>query len=134
MTTATVLLVDDDQDLLEVNRIVLEASGFTVVIAMTSDEAMQIATTRPLAAAVLDVMMTTPDEGFRLARSLRRNPATRGVPLIMLSAVNTVNASEGRTFRYSDQDRDETWLPIDAFLDKPIRPDVLVSHVRAVIG
>jgi CheY-like chemotaxis protein len=132
METTRVLLVDDDEDCLEVNRIVLEASGFEVVTATGSEQAMRIATTVPLGAAVLDVMMSTPDEGFTLARDLRRNPSTRAIPLVMLTSVNAVNASQGSGFRFSDQDRDETWLPVDKFLDKPVKPGVLVALLRAL--
>lgn len=134
MDAKRVLLVDDDVDFLEVNRLALEGAGFEVVTAANGDQALQLATTVPLDAAILDVIMTTPEEGFVLARSLRQNPKTRRLPLIMLTSVNAVNAAQGWGFRFSDQDRDDMWLPVDKFIDKPVRPEQLVSQLRAVMA
>ena len=69
MDAKTVLLVDDDVDLLDINRITLEAEGFDVLTAENAEEAMRVATTKHVDVAVLDVMMTTPSEGFHLVRS-----------------------------------------------------------------
>jgi CheY-like chemotaxis protein len=134
METQRVLLVDDDVDFLEVNRIALEGAGFAVVTAENGAQALQLAAETPLDAAVLDVMMTTPEEGFELARALRKHPKTRRLPLLMLTSVNAVNAAQGWMFRFSDQDRDEMWLPVDKFLDKPVKSEQLVAHLRSLVG
>jgi len=134
MDAKTVLLVDDDVDLLDINRITLEAEGFDVLTAENGDEAMRIATTTRVDVAVLDVMMTTPTEGFLLARALRQDDRTKHIPLLMLTSVNAENELQGSSFRFTDRDRDPQWLPVDRFVDKPVKPEDLVSMVRTLAG
>jgi len=134
MDAKTVLLVDDDVDLLDINRITLEAGGFEVVTAENGGDAMRIATTRHVDVAILDVMMTTPTEGFLLARQLRQDERTKHIPLLMLTSVNAEHEAEGSSLRLTDRDRDEQWLPVDKFVDKPVKPEDLVSMVRTLAG
>lgn len=135
MTThRTVLLIDDDVDFLEVNRSALEKAGFTVIVAHDGDEGFARATEQAIDVAVLDVMMRTPDEGFVLARRLRQDARTKKIPLVMLTSVNEVHRAKGFPFHLSDADKDETWLPIDRFVDKPLAPTKLVALVREIEG
>lgn len=134
MDAKTVLLVDDDVDLLDINRITLEAEGFDVVTAENGGDAMRIATTRHVDVAILDVMMTTPTEGFLLARALRQDERTKHIPLLMLTSVNAEHEAEGSSLRLTDRDRDAQWLPVDKFVDKPVKPEDLVSMVRTLAG
>lgn len=129
----TVLLVDDDIDILAANRVAFEAAGFQVWVARNGAEAMEVAASVLPAAAVLDVVMDQPDEGFSLARQLRQDERTRSMRLVMLTSVNEINRSRGLAFRYSDQDRDEHWLPVDRILDKPVRPRKLISIVEDLL-
>lgn len=130
----TVLLVDDDVDLLEISRLTLERAGFTVLTAENGTAGFDVAAANQVHVAVLDVMMDTPTEGFTLARRLRADPRTKHIPLLMLTSVNTENEAIGSFVRFSDRDRDATWLPVDRFVDKPIKPDDLVSLVRTLAG
>ena len=134
MAAKTILLVDDDVDYLATHQALLEKAGFKVFTAHDSQEAMTIVESQPIDGAVLDVMMSTRDEGFRLARALRKHPRTRDIPLVMLSSVNAVSARDGHPLNLSDADRDEMWLPIDRFLDKPINTDDLISLLRELVG
>jgi CheY-like chemotaxis protein len=130
MEKATVLIVDDDIDFLSANKTALEAAGFQVLMAHNSGEGMKLALDNHVDVAVLDVMMDTPDEGFALARDLRKQDKTKGIPLVMLTSVNEVNRKAGYTFKFTDRDRDDMWLPVDKFLDKPVKPAQLAEAVR----
>lgn len=134
MNGKKVLLVDDDVDFLEINKTALEAAGFQVVLAHGLKEAVEVVRGHTIDAAVLDVIMASPDEGFHLARTLRKDERTKNVPLLMLTSVNAVNEAKGFLFKLSDRDKDDTWLPVDRFLDKPIKPDKLVGTLREVLG
>lgn len=134
MGAKRVLLVDDDVDFLEINRLILEQAGFDVVTADNGHEGFQVASSTPVDVAVLDVMMDTPTEGFELARKLRQHEATKRIPLLMLTSVNTENEAIGSHIRFSDRDRDKDWLPVDRFVDKPVKPEELVSLVRTLAG
>ena len=130
----TVLLVDDDYDLLDINRMALEGAGFAVLTADNGEEGFTMATSNKVDVAVLDVMMDTPTEGFLLARQLRQDPRTKHIPLLMLTSVNTENEAIGSFVRFSDRDRDQDWLPVDRFVDKPVKADDLVAMVRSLAG
>lgn len=130
MSPKTVLLVDDDPDLIEAHSQVLESAGFEVLVAHDGPTGFALATARRPDVAVLDVIMSQPDEGFVLARQLREDPRTADVPLVLLTGLNAVNAASGRPFQLSDRDRDEHWLPVDRVVDKPLHPYRLVALVR----
>jgi two-component system, OmpR family, alkaline phosphatase synthesis response regulator PhoP len=128
-----ILLVDDDTDFLTANRLALESAGFQVHTARNSAEAMETAIRVNPGAAVLDVMMDLPDEGFVLARTFKQDPRTRDIRLVLLSSVNEINRRKGLAFRFSDHDRDEQWLPVDRVLDKPVRPKKLVALLEELL-
>ncbi len=130
----TVLLVDDDVDLLDINRIALEKAGFAVITAENGEQGFALAAANRVDVAVLDVMMDTPTEGFLLARQLRQDARTSQIPLLMLTSVNTENEAIGSFVRFTDRDRDKEWLPVDRFVDKPVKPEDLVSLVRTLAG
>lgn len=123
------LLVDDDVDFLEINRTALEAAGYEVAVAHDGKEGFLAATRSTFHIAVLDVVMATPYDGFELARALRQDARTERMPLVMLSSINAVHEGKGALFRFGNRDRDDVWLPIDRFVDKPITPEALVRLV-----
>ena len=128
-----ILLVDDDVDFVASNKTALEKEGFSVLTAYNGGEAMKIVESTNIDVAVLDVMMDTPDEGMVLARQLRKNPGTERIPLILLTSLNEVNREAGYKVRFSDRDRDEVWLPIDRYLDKPIKSKDLSAEIRRLL-
>jgi DNA-binding response OmpR family regulator len=130
----TVLLVDDDRDLLDINKLALERAGFAVITADNGEEGFRLAVANPVDVAVLDVIMDTPTEGFLLARQMRQDARTKQIPLLMLTSVNTENEAIGSFVRFSDRDRDKQWLPVDRFVDKPVKPEDLVSMIRSLAG
>jgi len=122
-----VLLVDDDADFIAINRIAIEAAGCEVISASNGRTGGDLARSQRPDVIVLDVMMDTPTEGFELARDLRADPDLRTTPLIMLTGVN----QEDIPWRF---DKDEEWLPVDVFLDKPVDTERLVAEIRKAVG
>jgi CheY-like chemotaxis protein len=95
MNKPTVLLVDDDIDFVFANRSALEAAGYQVIVAHNGNDGMRLARENQVDVAILDVMMDTPEEGFILARNLRKDEKTKNIPLVMLTSVNEVNRKAG---------------------------------------
>lgn len=134
MSKTTILLVDDDVDFLNAHKTALEAQGFEVYTAYNGNDGRKVAQTQNIDLAVLDVMMDTPDEGFNLARQLRKDEKTKNIPLIMLTSVNEVNRETGLNFSFSDQDLDDVWLPVDKFLDKPVKTELLLATIHSLVA
>jgi CheY-like chemotaxis protein len=122
-----VLVIDDDMDFIEANKAVLEEGGYQVTYALNGQDGLAKAFSDRPHLIVLDVMMNTVDEGFDVARQLRKNPDTRNIPLIMLTAINQ---KSGFPWKY---DKDETWLPVDIFLEKPLKPNELIENVQRLL-
>ena len=125
MDQPNVLLVDDDEVFVAATTAIL-ASRFRVRSAKNGTEAHdRIAEERP-DVIVLDVMMDYMSEGFDVARKLRNDPETRTIPLIILTGVDE---------RYDYREEvDESWVPCDRFLEKPVEPETLLAAVEDLIG
>jgi CheY-like chemotaxis protein len=109
-------------------RVVLENKGYEVDSAKDSEEGMRRIKTAKPDLIILDVMMTTAEEGFNVSRSLKQNPAYKSIPIIM---VTSVKQKSGLDFK--PVAGDETWLPVEEFLDKPVKPDVLLKKVAKLL-
>ncbi|MCX7703317.1 MAG: response regulator [Planctomycetota bacterium] len=117
-----VLIVDDDADFVEMNKIVLEKAGYEVIAAYSGKEGLEKAHSEKPNIIILDVMMETGSVGFDVCRKLRNSEQTKNIPQIMVTSVN-----ETVPYKFSP---DETWLPTDCFLEKPVAPDRLLEEVK----
>jgi len=117
-----VLVVDDVQANLVALQALLEDMACDVVLARSGNEALRELLRREFAVVLLDVQMPGMD-GYEVAHHARRNPATRDVPIIFLTAANN---SEGMVLRgYGSGAVD--------FLFKPLNPAILRSKVRVFL-
>ena len=123
---ARILLVDDDQDVIEMNRTVFAQRGHQVEVAYSAEEAKKAAQANPPELAVLDVMMEEKTAGFDLARSL--HALYPDMPMIMLTGI-TKELQLGYSFA-----PDETWLPISKFMEKPVNPRVLADEADKLLA
>lgn len=123
-----ILIVDDDRDVFESMKIVLEAEGYAVDWAVNGTEAIAKAKSGKPDLMILDVMMTTDDEGFQVSYAMRKDPQLTHVPIVM---VTSVGSKTGFSF---DRNRDQDFLPVNEFLEKPVDPRVLIDKVRENLG
>ena len=120
---AKILVVDDDPDLVEDCRLILEKAGHTVSSAFnTADGKKAMERDRP-DLLILDVMMDQPDDGFVMAQDLRRQGLR--VPILMLTSVASAS---GLAFG-----RDAEMVPVDDFQAKPVEPADLVRKVASLL-
>lgn len=123
----TILVVDDDIDLLEQLKTLLEASGYRVLTAAGEREAADLLRTHRPHLAVLDLMMEHQDSGFILAYRIKKmDPA---IPVIIVTAVTS---QTGIHFDASGGD-EQSWIKADAILEKDIRPEQLLGEVRRLL-
>jgi CheY-like chemotaxis protein len=129
MGQSKILIVDDDPDITEAMTVVLENKGYEVRSALDSDQGLdRLKEARP-DLIILDVMMRTSQEGFEFAREIKQNAQFKDIPILMLTAVKQ---KKGLDFKPAAGD--EAWLPVQAFLDKPVKPDLLIEKVQDLLS
>jgi CheY-like chemotaxis protein len=129
MGQGKILIVDDDPDITEAMTVVLENKGYEVRSALDSDQGLdRLKEARP-DLIILDVMMRTSQEGFEFAREIKQNAQFKDIPILMLTAVKQ---KKGLDFKPAAGD--EAWLPVQAFLDKPVKPDLLIEKVQDLLS
>jgi len=125
----TILMVDDDVDVLATGSAAFEAAGYRVVTAENAESGFAAATTEKPALIVLDLMMEEADSGVQLARRLRREPATQGIPIVILTGVRKATG-----FDFTPASRDDfEWIGADAWIEKPVGARDLVGLVTGLL-
>ncbi len=126
-----ILVVDDDPDLQETIRLVLEGNGYAVRTAGSGREARQaIAAGRP-DLVLLDVMMATDTEGLDLALELRNQDATASLPIILLTCfLDKVRAEGPDQFQHI---LGEPW-PARWLFEKPVDTRRLLAKIETVLA
>lgn len=114
----TVLVVDDEPNIIQLAKLYLERDGFTVEGAQTGHDALAMIETNTPDIIVLDLMLPDAD-GFELCRTIRLD---KDVPILMLTA---------RT-EYTDRILGLE-LGADDYLTKPFNPSELVARVKAIL-
>ena len=122
-TRPLVLVVEDDPDIARLIALMLDKAGFETAIARTAAEAREHVAQRHCAAMTVDLRLPGED-GVALIRSLRREPPTREVPVIVVSAA----ADEGRVRLNGEAHAVAEWL------GKPIDENRLVRAVREAVS
>lgn len=118
-----ILIIDDDVDLVEANKIVLEANSYTVFTAYSGQDGMAKFKEVIPDLVILDVSMERRDEGFYVSQKIRSCPEIGQIPIIMITAIH-----QSTKFRFSP-DTDENYLPVTEMVDKPVNPSTLVQLV-----
>jgi CheY-like chemotaxis protein len=82
-----ILIIDDDVDFVESEKLLLESNGYEVIAAFDGQEGYRKALDENPDLILLDVVMTTEDEGFQIAHRLKRDIAHAHIPIIILSSM-----------------------------------------------
>jgi len=129
---AKILVIDDDPDIVTAVQMVLESAGHQVISAGNGKLGLERVKSDVPDLIILDVMMETHTEGFKLALKLHSpDPASewkpyRGIPILMLTAIHSTTP-----LRYEP---DIDYLPVELFVDKPIDPDDLRGKVNWILA
>ncbi len=121
MAGETILVVDDEANIVELARMYLEQEGFRVEAAEDGSEALEAITRQPPALMVLDLMLPEVD-GWEVCRRVRQGNTAPELPIIMLTA--------------RDEDVDKIVgleLGADDYMTKPFNPRELVARVKAIL-
>ena len=126
-----ILIIDDDRDLVNSIRIILESADYQIRAAHDSIEGFKQIKEKKPDLVILDVMMATDTEGFDLAFKLHRDDEYNQIPILMVSAFPQKMAESGPDrFQHI---LGEAW-PVSEFLEKPIDPEDLLAAVKNLLG
>jgi CheY-like chemotaxis protein len=123
-----ILIVDDDKDVVDSTRALLETAGYAAVSAFSGEEGYAKALVEKPDLMLLDVMMAHDSEGFEIARRLHENADTKDLPVIIMTGIRR---AKHLPFRFEP---DEDWLPVKAVMEKPVRPDALLKQIESALG
>jgi len=127
---AKIIIVEDNTDLAEAMKFSLESKGHRVSITTTPEDGLKKIKQESPNLIILDVMFG-PDKktmGFDIAQQLKIDPNLSPIPILMITAINI----ERPEFGFSPE-KDEEFLPVDDFVNKPIQPDELHQKVDKLL-
>ncbi len=113
------MIIDDDKDIIDAIKVILEPKGYKIDFAMNPDEGMKLIENEKPDLIFLDVMMNEPDDGFFMALKLRKQGIQ--TPIVMLTSVSKAT---GLDFGMGEN------LPVQEFLEKPAKSDVIEEVVK----
>ena len=113
-----ILVVDDEPYMLRFIQILLERDGYQMLTARNGHEALEVALRESPSLVVMDAMMPKMD-GFTALRELKREPITRPIPVIVITA---------NPHKFSREEAETSGATI--FLTKPFSPTQLLDEIR----
>jgi CheY-like chemotaxis protein len=125
MNGKKILLVDDDESFVESNKDLLEAHGYTVLTAADGESGLARAIAERPDLMLLDVMMAHDTEGFEISRKIRETPELQDLRVLLVTGIR-----KDKDLAYSFEP-DDTWLPVQQILEKPVPPEKLLKTIQA---
>ncbi|MBM4042648.1 MAG: response regulator [Planctomycetes bacterium] len=125
----TVLIADDEADMREFVRAALEDDGYAILEAPDGEAALAAARAKKPDLVILDVQMPK-KTGFAAFDELRRDDATKAIPVIMLTGVRQKTGIGFSAKEMGDYYESEP----EAYVEKPVDPDLLRDTVAKLLG
>lgn len=125
---AKILIIDDDPDIIEAMKVVLESKQYQVAVAKNGEEGLKKVKLDKPHLIILDVMMESMDKGFDVARALKKDKDYKDIPILMLTAIK-----ERTGLGFEKEAGDPDWLPVDDYCDKPLKPEELISKIEMLL-
>lgn len=129
---ANILIVDDDLDIVDNLKMILEANGHQVSVKTNTDNIVESVMEASPDLIILDIIFPEdPNAGFTAARELHKSEQVKGIPVLFLSAVNQMSKM---SFGFSETDISEDFMPVKGFIEKPVEPAVLLAKINELLG
>jgi len=126
---AVIKIVDDDKEFALIIAEILKKEGHSVLIQHSTEHVIATLIEDKPDLLILDVMFPeNPVGGFELARKIRQKKATCKIPIILLTSINQEFPMD-----FSSDDVDATWMPVQDFLEKPVKPAKLLKAVNKLL-
>jgi DNA-binding response OmpR family regulator len=122
MSQKTILIADDEPNIVISLEYLLQRDGYRVVVTRDGQEALDAIAASPPDLVLLDVMLPRVS-GFDVCQTVRENPALAGMPIVMLTAKGReVEVSKGMA------------LGANAYITKPFSTQELLAQIQALLG
>jgi len=129
---AKILIVDDEPEIIEQVTEILQAAGHQVQSRLQTAGLNQAVRSIAPDLIILDIRFPDdPQAGIKAARRLTQDPHLCRIPILMLSAINR---NTRLPFSISESDISEDFLPIDAFIDKPVQAGPLLQKIERLLN
>ena len=123
---ATILVVDDDRDFVNITRMILESQQYQVITAANGEQGLQVMRQENPDLVILDIMMSYIMDGLDVRRKMAEDSALQHIPVIMVTSLTSARA-QGEMPAHD-------YIPDSQWLNKPIDPDLLLERVRELLG
>ncbi|MDY0082712.1 MAG: response regulator [Ignavibacteriaceae bacterium] len=126
-TRKKILLVDDDLDLLEQNKLLIESKGYEVITAVSGKEGFEVFKKIKPDACVIDLIMEEHDSGFILCYKIKNDEHGKNIPVFILTS-----AAYDTGFKFGASTSEEReWIKADALIHKPVIIEEFVEKLEA---
>lgn len=122
------LIIDDDPDFVEGIRSILEAGHYEVDAAYNPKDGFHALETKHYDLLMLDIMMGRGAEGVMVAQKVAKDPKLKGMPVLIVTGIRELMA-----FLFPWESLDAHLMPGDEVLEKPIKPQLLLEKVSALL-
>jgi len=121
-----ILLVDDDVDLLDQNKMLFESKGFSVVTAENMENGWNGFKKEKPDAAIVDLIMEQHDSGFVLCHRIKNDAYGKNIPVFLLTSATLTTG-----FKFSSSTQEEReWIKCDAIIEKPVVIEDLIVKLE----
>lgn len=125
-----ILIVDDDPDLQQGQKVFLEGRGYEVVTAGGMEEGLDVLKSATPDLILVDLMMEHYDAGFVFCAKVRENPELAELPIIMQTS-----ARDKLGFTPDSYDeKARSWMKADRILSKPVPPEDLLKTIEQYLS
>lgn len=128
MENAKIIVIDDDQDIRDSLKTILEGRQYRVITAADRTEGMEKIKTEKPDLIILDVMMSSWLDGFDMSKILKKDPEFKDTPILMLTGIK-----EKTKIDFKPKEGGPEWCTVDTYLEKPVAPNDLIEEVEKLL-
>jgi CheY-like chemotaxis protein len=129
MENAKIIVVDDDPGIRDSLQMILASHHYTVITAANRTEGMNKIKTEKPDLLILDIMMSSWLDGLDMSKTLKDDLQFKDIPILMLTGVK-----ERTIFDFRPKAGGPDWCSVDAYLDKPVEPDLLLAEIERLLS
>jgi len=122
------LIIDDDPDFVEGIKAILDQAQYNVDVAYNPKEGLKKLRTLSYDMLLLDIMMGRGAEGIMVARTMRKDPALREIPVLIITGIR-----EQIAFLFPGEPVHPRFVAVDELVEKPVEPGLLLEKVSGLI-